>query len=432
MAYRSIALLIAVAGIGCDTQPQTESPIDANIGFDGTISDAGPLDGALLDSTPPDMMPDMARPICAEANVTLDVDPEGPDTQIHPAVAADGDGVWVVYNRVTPGARTFDVWATRLGCDGQPIVPPFEVSTDAVNSDTDPGVAVGADGTVFIVWTNDVQGADPNLVARYRLYAPDGTARTDVRPLITQRIGVDFPGGQWMVQVAATADGFVVAGARGVEERSAFQVFGQRFDTVGEPIGETASTERDMTQQLDPDVAVADDGTIWIGWGEGDQGNGAVVAAAWRDDAALMPLPVLPAPAGSTRVATAGERAFVLGHLTKRGGTDIAVRAMDGEGSVEVGGMGAIDIQPAMAAHDQTAMLAWFRRIRGNQAAVWTQQLDLSAGLSAVGEPIQIETTDPAAPYPMALTALRNGRFAVVWTEGEQPAYRVKLRFLEP
>jgi hypothetical protein len=427
MVHRLFVVLSLAVGVGCDTQPGVEPAPDAGVGLDGTVSDASVIDSAL-----PDAAPDMPAPTCLDANITIDVDPQGPDTQIHPAVAAAGDGVWVAYNRVTPDARTFDVWATRLGCDGQPIVAPFEVSTDPVNSDTDPGVAVGADGQVFIVWTNDVQGADPNLVARYRVYAADGTPLTEVRPLITQRDGADFPGGQWMMQVAATADGFVVAGARGVEERSAFQVFGQRFDALGEPVGDTAAVERDMTQQLDPDVAVAADGTVWIGWGEGDQGNGAVIAAPWTDDPALMPRPVLPAPAGSTRVATAGDRAFVLGHLAKRGGTDIAVREMDGDGSFEVGGMGAIDIQPAMAVQGDVGMLAWFRRIQGNRAAVWTQRLDLSAGVTGVGEPVQIETDAPAAPYPMALTALSDGRFAIVWTEGESPAFRARLRFLEP
>lgn len=403
-----------------------------DLGLDGV--DAGPLDGALPDAAPDMAAPDMAALRCLESGTTFEADVFGPSSQIHPAIAADGAGVWVVYNRVTPGGevRTFDVWATRLGCNGRSSVLPFEVSVDPVNNDTDPAIAVGADGSALIVWSNDVQGADPNLIARVRLIGPDGTPRTDVQPITTQRDGAPFPGSQWMVQVARDGDGFVVVGARGVEARSAFQVFAQRYDANGAPVGETASAERDMTQQLDPDVAVAADGTVWLAWGEGDQGSGAVVAAPWTMDAELTSRPVLPAPAGSTRVATAGDRVFVLGHLTKRGGTDIAIREMDGDGSLELGAMGAIDIQPALAAQGDSARVAWFRRVQGNRAAVWTQRLDLTAGLDALGEPTQIETISPAAPYPMALAALADGRYVIAWTEGEAPAYRIKLRFLEP
>ncbi|MGK0359322.1 MAG: hypothetical protein ACI9U2_001624 [Bradymonadia bacterium] len=426
----SMAALLALAG--CDTTPAAEPATDAGVQLDGMVigDDAGPIDAAAPDATPPDM-----GVTCAPSAVTLPVDPAGPDTQIHPAIAVDGDGLWVVYNRVTPGESTFDVWATRLGCDGLPTIAPFEVTADRVSNDVDPGVAVGPAGVIF-AWTQNLDNADPNLVTRYRIFEHDGAPRGPSIPLITQREGADFADGHWMPQVAATPDGFVIVGARGVEARSAFQVYGHRLNADGEPIGETASVELDMTQQLDPDVGIAADGTVWIAWGEGDQGNGAVVAAPWTDDPALVTQPAFPAPSGSTRI-TAGTQSFVLGHVEKRGGTDILVRQLDGEARFEVGGMGAIDIQPAMAvqpgeAGEDGALMAWFRRIQGNRAAVWTQRLDLSDGLVAVGDPVEIELVDPAAPYPMAVAALADGRYAISWTEGVAPAYRVMVRFVEP
>lgn len=425
-----MAALLAVAG--CDTTPTAEPPTDAGVQLDGMIGgDDAEADAQIVDATPPDAAPPVE---CALSGVTLPVDPDGPDTQIHPALAVDGQGLWVVYNRVTPGESTFDVWATRLGCDGLPTVPPFEVTADRVSNDVDPGVAVGPAG-VIMAWTQNLDNATPNLVTRYRIFDHDGTPRGPSQPLVTQREGAEFVGGHWMPQVSATIDGFVIVGARGVEERSAFQVFGQRLDADGVPVGETASVELDMTQQLDPDVGVAADGTVWIAWGEGDQGSGAVVAAPWTDDPALVTQPAFPAPSGSTRVAI-GSQSYVLGHVSMRGGTDIVVRQLDGEARFEVGGMGAIDIQPAMAVQrgemgDDGALMAWFRRIRGNQAALWTQRLDLTDGVVAVGDPVEIELVDPAAPYPMAIGAT-GGRYVVAWAEGEAPAYRVMLRFVDP
>lgn len=424
-----ISLLLALTCLACDDAGDADPIADQGLAFDGSVGDAR-IDDATVD---PDAMPDAAPDMgvaCAASDVTFPVDPEGPDTQIHPAVAADGAGVWVVYNRVTPGESTFDVWATRIGCDGQPTHPPFEVSADPVFSDVDPTIAVGPHG-VIIAWTNDVTEADPNLITRYRIIDAVGEVGA-IQTLVTQREGADFDGGQWMVQAAATDAGFVLVGARGVEARSAFQVYGQRLDPTGAPAGPTAAVELDMTQQLDPDVGVAADGTIWLAWGEGDQGRGAVVAAPWTDDPLLVTQPILPAPAGSARVS-AGARSYVLGHVEQRGGTDIAIRRVGGTGSVEVGEAGAIDLAPAMATQGNRGLVAWFRRIRGNRAAVWVRRLNLSDdGIEADGEAVNIATDDPAAPYPMALTALADGRFAMVWIEGEAPVYRAMLRFVAP
>ena len=316
MKYWMAALLVLG---GCDTSSSADPAVDAGAQLDGMIGGSDAEADALIVDAAVDRAIDATPPVeCAPSDVTLPVDPDGPDTQIHPAIAADGDGLWVVYNRVTPGESTFDVWATRLGCDGLPTIAPFEVTADRVSNDVDPGVAVGPAG-VIMAWTQNLDDATPNLVTRYRVFDHDGTPRGPSRPLVTQRDGADFAGGQWMPQVAATQDGFVIVGARGVDERSAFQVYGQRLDAEGSPIGEAASVERDMTQQLDPDVGIAADGTVWIAWGEGDQGSGAVVAAPWTDDAALVTQPAFPAPSGSTRV-TAGAQSFVLGHVSKRGG----------------------------------------------------------------------------------------------------------------
>ncbi len=387
--------------------------------------DEGPADAA------PDALPeppDMAPGPCGPVDVTLPLAPEGEGTQIHPAVAADGAGLWVVYNRVTPGASTFDVWATRLGCDGRATIPPFEVSEDPVHSDVDPSVAVGPSGVLF-AWTNDVSDADPNLITRTRLYDLDGTPRGPSRPLVTTREGAPFGGGQWMVQVAALDEGFVVVGSRGVEARSAFQVYGQRLDGEGDPVGPTASQELDGVQQLDPDVAVSDDGTIWIAWSEGDQGAGEVVAAPWRDSPLLMVGPSLSAPAGSGRMA-GGARPALLGHVERGGGTVIALDPIVGP-RLDIGG-GAIDVQPGLAAVGDRGVLAWFRRIEGSRSALWFQRVDLAGDPAVVGEPVPVATEADAAPYPMAITALADGRVAIVWVEGISPDFRARVRYVMP
>ncbi len=403
----------------------------------GDALDAAPdtAPDAARDAAPdamPDALPDAAPPPCGPTGETWEVDPFGPDGQIHPALAADGDGVWVAYNRVTPGLSTFDVFVTRVACDGRATVLPFEVSADETFSDTDPSIAVGPDA-VLVTWTNDVSDADPNLVARYRLLDRAGEPLGAPRALVTQRAGGDFGGGQWMVQAAATDNGFVIVGARGVDDRSAFQFFAQRLDGSGAPVGPTASAERDMLQQLDPDVAVAADGTIIVAWGEGDQGAGAIVGGTWAPpyDGDLRLQQVLPAPAGGVRLST-GRRALAAAVLPRNGGADIAVRDLDDDTGVDLGEPGQIDLQPGVAQLGAVALVAWFRRIRGNRAGLWVQTLELTGQLRARGPARAIPLQADAAPYPMAIAPLPDGRAAIAWAAGESPAFRIYWRVEAP
>lgn len=431
MIERVVALAAVLALTGCvlggGSEDDDEPTSDGGMGASdlGERPDLEPPDMA-----PPDaMVPDAMLEPCGPVDVTVAVDPGHDGTQFHPAVAADGDGLWIVYNRVTPDESTFDVWATRLGCDGQATVPPFEVSEDPVYSDVDPAVAVGPTGVLF-AWTNDVSDATPNLITRTRMFDHDGAPLGASKALITRRAGQPFGGGQWMVRLATTPEGFVVAGARGVDELSAFQVYGQRLDSGGEPMGATASAERNMTQQLEPDVAVAADGAVWIAWAEGDQGAGSVKAAIWRDNPELAAGPMLPAPAGSARLA-GGADVILLGHVERNGGTDIGLQPVFGDRQY-TGQMGAIDIQPALARVGDRGVLAWFRRVQGNRSAIYVQRVKLDDGVVLEGAPEQVPLEGDAAPYPMALTALGDGRIAMVWSEGVSPDFRLRVRYLVP
>ena len=431
---RPIALL-ALLSTACAPTPDgsADDPPDAAVDPADASADADAPDAtpdALPDAVP-DAEPEPVEP-CGPSGQTWAVDAEGPAGQFHPAIAADGDGVWLTYSQVTPGLSTFDIFATRIGCDGEATVEPFEVSADPEFSDVDPSIAVG-DDRILVAWTNDVSDADPNLIARYRLLDRQGDPLGEPRALVTQRAGDDFVGGQWMVQVAATDDGFVIVGSRGVEVRSAFQVFVQRLDAEGDPIGPTLSPEQDMTQQLEPDVAVERDGTIRVAWGEGDQGAGRIVAGAWAPpfDGDLRLQQVAPAPAGGVRLS-AGRHVLATAVVQRGGGADIGVYDLDGDSRIHVGESGQIDLQPGIAQVGDVAVVAWFRRIRGNSSGLWLQTLEIDGELRVRGPARAIELQDAAAPYPMAITALADGRVALAWAAGESPGFRIYWRVEEP
>ncbi len=131
---------IAIAGAGAGASDKSSGHTNVDSGLDAGL-DAGP-DVAPLDAGPDGSTSDA----CADLLVTdtiFELDPDGPDTQIHVNAAFDGQGVWIVWNR-PDGNNYFDVWAQRLGCDGEALVEPFRVNTtDRVLAASVRGICAG-------------------------------------------------------------------------------------------------------------------------------------------------------------------------------------------------------------------------------------------------------------------------------------------------
>ena len=109
----TLCALMLLTPMGCseeDTSPGPTPPVDA--GTD-SASDSG------SDTGGGDLCLDQIS-----LDTVMELDPEGPDTQIHVNATFDGEGIWVVWNR-PDSSSYFDVWAQRLGCDGAPLVSPI-------------------------------------------------------------------------------------------------------------------------------------------------------------------------------------------------------------------------------------------------------------------------------------------------------------------
>ncbi|MFH2004951.1 MAG: hypothetical protein ABI333_00060, partial [bacterium] len=183
--------------------------------LDATVQDAGgdaAPDGGIVDPCEAPLK-----------DTVFELDPDGPDTQIHVAAAFDGEAVWIVYNR--PDSRGyFDVYGLRLGCDGAVVLPPFMINTTDEN-DVDPTLAV-ADGNVYVTWASDNNTGVNNMDILFRTFDVDGTPIMAADQILeTTHDGTPVVGNAMAPDVAALPNGqFVVAGARGLDVAPGFQV----------------------------------------------------------------------------------------------------------------------------------------------------------------------------------------------------------------
>ena len=388
--------------------------------------------------------PDAATNTCAPGiltNVTLELDPAGPDTQIHAAAAFDGNAVWVAYN-IPDALGGFDVYALRLCGDGTVLVPPFKVNSTDFN-DVDPDLAVGND-KLYVVWLSDNSSGLRNLDIYYRVYTIDGgPLMASDRRLSTTRGGQAADYNAWMPQAAVLPGGaFAVAGAWGLEEAGRFQVFIQRIGANGDLIGEAIDGCFEAgVAQLYPDLAAAGDGTLYLGWTRSpDDGAEHVVHTrlAPEDTEPEPPVEAVAAQSGSgaALAPSRGESVRVYLAFHTEGGANVDVLLKDAaRPGVETpvlrfGTSTEIDHSPAVAAGPDGGAVVWHRLIRGFENDVLVQRFnDNGQVLEKSGEPVRLNG-DVAPPYAPAVTHISGHIYFIAWSEGKSPDFRLKGRFV--
>ena len=232
----------------------------------------------------------------AKLDTAFDVDPSGPDGQIHAYAEPAGDGFFVVYNRPLEGSssQAFSVYATKLGCDGRIVVPPVRVS-DSSDNEIDP--AAVWDGTkLLVVWSADTGKAPTNLELRTRTLSADGKPTGPVRTLALQRKGKPNVGNAWMPALASGPKGVgaFLAGAWGNDDAPAFQAFVQKLDANGALSGDAEDVAlAPKSTQGAPSVVADETGKRFVAWSE-EANVGDIPASAWARVGDGAPEEVIP------------------------------------------------------------------------------------------------------------------------------------------
>jgi len=358
------------------------------------------------------------------------IDEEGADCQIHANAASSGSGVWVAYNAPRDDGW-FDVFVAHVGCDGAVTVPPTRVNADDGANHVDPAVAVSA-GRALVAWHRD-DGLFPyNLSIHRAVVDEEGTvvSAAAALELTTEE------GNAWMPAVAALPDGgFAVAGSRGHEEYGIFQVFVQRLDEDGEPSGDTMDVaDAPDSSQTSAAMAANEVGDLVVAWtaGFGDDEQVRFAALAAGADTASAPTDLQGGSTSYSPALPSGDPAVVAATLDSGGSAKILTRPTSTEdGAWELSEAGQFIHTASLASAGDTGALAAYRMVSGLShdllLARWTRDGDTLSHV--VTEEI---ATDPAAaPYAPALAHVADDVWFVAWSEGANPDYRVRGRFVD-
>lgn len=339
-------------------------------------------------------------------------DLSGPDTQIHGTSAFDGSGVWIAWSRPNDSS-TFDIWLTRLSCDGTTDVAPLAV-TDSPDNELDPSIVASGD-RLLVAWSTSTSGG---LGIRHRLYDLTGAPLTEPADLAASRDGVPVTGNASSPRLAALSDGFLLAGFWGHDDATAFQAFSVELDLDGSVRGEAADAELDTDYgQTAVDVAVMDDAAI----------------LAWQEDSTTSTAP-------AAWMAAAGEAATALGEPGARPavaatGSGIWSAWDTDSGTVWLRPPSGADLSLDLGGLSHSARLA----PRGDGVVALTMTIDdgiyNALHLSTVEadgtiRTVALETVAAPSVYGVDVTMVGEDHAVVVWQEGDSPAFRLRAQWV--
>jgi len=201
----------------------------------------------------------------------------------YPDVAMDPNGNFAVVWMADKSSNS--IMGRLYNADGSAKMESFEVSTIAFNSVTQPAIAMDAAGCFTVTWDGD-----PNLASlddiHARMFDPNGTALGE--QFIVNTI---LEEAQQNPQVAMNSQGefVIVWDSRidpNVHERD---IFGQRFNNSGEPLGGQFQLNTFLeSDQRCPGIAMGRDGRFVTVW-QSDEQDGSRFGTFGRTDDLVSP-----------------------------------------------------------------------------------------------------------------------------------------------
>jgi hypothetical protein len=372
------------------------------------------------------------------------VDPDASLTQIHASAAWDGEAVWVAYAVLEPDSANFDIWATRIGVQGETIVAPFQLDGDEGHNETYPRVAVSGQ-RVVVAWQADDGTGQDNMDLVLRAFDVDG-GDLDASPTVVEPVVNGLPhstpqtGNGWMPALVGREDsrGLWLAGAWALEGYPSFQTVVMGLHPDGTPADSASVPVFDAdSSHYYPSIALGPQHEIGAAWESWTRDGGTVIAyAQYNDDMPALArfedhddagLPFL----GWER--SADGLPYLVYYTVQGNEYDLVLAGGDLAGDpvvTSLGQRGKIDHTPIVAAGERGAVVAWMRNLSGLSNELVLQPVRLEDGAWTLGEELVLETDSAVAPYLPGLTWLCEDRWFVTWIEGANPDYTVQGAFL--
>ena len=194
--------------------------------------------------------------------------------QADPSVAMDDSGNFVVVWASDQDGSESGVFGQRFTVGGAPLGPEFRVNTYTTDSQEQPRVASDLNGNFVVVWTSEAQDGSAAGVFGQR-YAGSGAPLGGEFRVNTYTTGFQY---NPAVSAAASPNNFVVVWQDGTGPgggQPGRGVFGQRYATVGVPLGPEFQVETYTTgYQGAPDIVVQPSGSYVVVWhSDGQDGS---------------------------------------------------------------------------------------------------------------------------------------------------------------
>ncbi|MFQ5571762.1 MAG: T9SS type A sorting domain-containing protein, partial [Rhodothermales bacterium] len=236
------------------------------------------------------------------ANFLVNGRSEGRTNQAFSALDATAEGqsivLWEDDRNVAAGV---DIYAKRLDPDDNPLGPDFKINDDAGSQDQrEPDVAVHPDGASVAVWADYRRDADGDIFAQ-RFDANGSPLGSNV--VVNDTLSA---GGQRTPAVAMKQDGGFAVTWVDTRRMPQGDIFVQSFDADGNPDGGNTRVNTDDSgeQHRDPALAIRRSGEMVITWADAREGDFDVWAQ--RYDADGNP------DGGNTRVNTLSDNVQML------------------------------------------------------------------------------------------------------------------------
>jgi hypothetical protein len=203
------------------------------------------------------------------------------NNQQNPSVAVDHDGNFVVaWASEFQDGSGFGVYARVYSAAGDPVGDEFRANFYTTNGQFNPSVAMDSVGNFVISWSSF--GQDTSGWGVYqRRFNPDGVPQgTELR------VNTYTTGNQLHTKVAMDSDGdFVVTWMSYTQDGSGWGIYGQRYNAAGAPQGsEFRVNTHTLNAQVDPTIAMDDDGDFVITWNSANQDGSGFGIYARRYD----------------------------------------------------------------------------------------------------------------------------------------------------
>ncbi len=207
--------------------------------------------------------------------------------QYEPQIAALADGGFIVtWPSDKQDGDAFGIFAQRYDVNGNPVGPEFQVNTTTDGFQATPSVIGLPDGGFIISWKSQNEGDEAAGIYAQR-YTSNGT------PVGGEfRLSTDVANDQQVAQMVILADGgLLVVWESSGQDGAAAGIYGQRFDTSGAPVGGEFLVNTTTTgSQEEPALVALPDGGFVVVWMSRDLVGGGWDVYGQRYDAAGQPV----------------------------------------------------------------------------------------------------------------------------------------------